>query len=229
MSLIIGSKYTDEINELRQLGYDVITFSPLENLDSEISSHADINLFRWCDGTLFINESIKDEIGEAVAPYRRVSVKDVFSPYPNDVKLNAALIGNNLMCNTKYVAKEILQYAEKNNIRIIHINQGYSKCSVCIVNNNSVITADDSIACLLKNYQIDVLKITEGNICLSKDHYGFIGGSSGRLNDNEIYFSGDLSSHPDYDRIIEFLDKYHVKPIFNKNRKLNDFGGFVKI
>ncbi len=229
MSLIIGNKYTDEIDELRQLGYDVISFSPSENLDSELSAHADINLFRWCDGTLFINESIKTQIGETVASLRRVSIGDIFSPYPNDVKLNAALIGDNLLCNTRCIAKDILQYAQKNKIRIIHTNQGYSKCSVCIVNDNAVITADYGIASLLKNYQMDVLLISEGYIYLSEDHYGFIGGASGKLNDNEIYFSGDLSSHPDYDRIVKFLDKYHIKPIFNKNRKLNDFGGFVKI
>ena len=155
--------------------------------------------------------------------------EEIKGNYPDDIKLNCALIGKYLLCNTRFIADEITTFCKNNNIEPLHTNQGYSKCSVCVLNDNAVITEDTAIASLLKNYQIDVLKITEGNICLSKDHYGFIGGSSGKLNDNEIYFSGDLSSHPDYDRIIEFLNKYHVKPIFNKNRKLNDFGGFVKI
>lgn len=229
MSLIVGEKYTEEIKELRDLGYKLITFSPPENLSEEISSHADINVFGFCDGTLFINESIKDETGESEGSFGRVYVNGISSPYPNDIKLNCALIGRNLLCNTKYVAKEILQYAEDNNIRIIHTNQGYSKCSVCVVSDNAVITEDDGIAYLLKNYQIEVLKITKGNVYLSDDHYGFIGGASGMLNDTELYFSGDISSHPDYDKILEFLNKHHIKPVFNKNRRLNDFGGFIKI
>ena len=73
------------------------------------------------------------------------------------------------------------------------------------------------------------MKISKGHIYLSDSHYGFIGGASGKLSDNEIYFSGDISSHPDYDIITDFLDKYHIKPVFNRNRRLNDFGGFIKV
>lgn len=229
MSLIIGKKYTEEINELSALGHIIIPFSPPDNLDDEISSHADLSFFKFDDGTLFINESLKGEIGESEGSFGRVYVKGISTPYPNDIKLNCALIGRNLLCNTKYASKEILEYAENNNIRIIHTNQGYSKCSVCIVNDNAVITEDDGIAYLLKNYQIEVLKITKGNVYLSDDHYGFIGGASGKLNNEELYFSGDISSHTDYDKILEFLNKHNIKPVFNKNRRLNDFGGFIKI
>lgn len=229
MSLIIGKKYTEEINELSALGYIIIPFSPPDNLDDEISSHADLSFFKFDDGTLFINESLKGEIGESEGSFKRVSVEGITSPYPNDIKLNCALIGQNLLCNTKYASKEILEYAENNNIRIIHTNQGYSKCSVCVVSDNAVITEDDGIAYLLKNYQIEVLKISKGNVYLSDDHYGFIGGASGKLNNEELYFSGDISSHPDYDKILKFLNNHHIKPVFNKNRRLNDFGGFIKI
>lgn len=228
MSLIIGKKYTEEINELSALGYIIIPFSPPDNLDDEISSHADLSFFKFDDGTLFINESLKGEIGESEGSFRRVWVEGLSSPYPNDIKLNCALIGQNLLCNTKYASKEILDYAENNNIRIIHTNQGYSKCSVCVVSDNAVITEDDGIAYLLKNYQIEVLKISKGNVYLSDDHYGFIGGASGKLNNEELYFSGDISSHPDYDKILEFLNKHNIKPVYNKYRRLNDFGGFIR-
>ncbi len=228
MSLILGSKYIEEIKELNDLGYDIITFSPSETLNNEISSHADINVFKY-DDTLFVNADIIEQIGECTAPYRLIPVVGISSPYPSDIKLNCAVIGNNILCNTNHVAKEILDFAERNDIHIIHTNQGYSKCSVCVLNDNAVITDDDGIACLLKNYQMDVLKISKGDIYLSDKHYGFIGGASGKLNDKEIYFSGDISAHPDYKSIVKFLNKYHIKPVFNKNRKLNDFGGFITI
>ena len=228
MSLIIGSKYIEEIRELRDMGYDIITFEPSYALQTEISSHADINVFK-INNTLLVNEDIKISVGESTGLSDIVYIKGIQSPYPHDIKLNCAIIGNKLLCNTKYVAEEILRYAEANNIRIIHTNQGYSKCSVCVVNDNAVITADEVIAYLLKNCQIDVLKISEGYIHLSDNHYGFIGGASGKLNDNKLYFSGDISSHPDYENIIGFLDKHSVKPVFNKNRQLNDFGGFITI
>jgi hypothetical protein len=46
MSLIIGSKYIEEIGELRDMGYDIITFEPSDALQTEISSHADVNAFK---------------------------------------------------------------------------------------------------------------------------------------------------------------------------------------
>lgn len=227
MSLIIGSKYTEEIKELQELGYQVKIFDASSSLDEEISSHADMNCMRFCN-KLFVNSDIIDRIGELEA-YELIPVEGICSPYPGDIKLNCAVIGKYLLCNTRYTAKEILDYANHNEFQIIHTNQGYSNCSVCMLNNNAVITDDDGIACLLKKCQIDVLMVAKGSIRLSDNHYGFIGGASGKLNDKEIYFSGDLSSHPDYENIIRFLNKYNITPIYNKSRKLNDFGGFVSV
>ena len=82
---------------------------------------------------------------------------------------------------------------------------------------------------MLKNYQFDVLKIQPGHVALSNNHYGFIGGASGRITDNTIYFSGNLEKHPDYGAIIEFLNKYGLKTIFNKKRPLTDFGGLIML
>ena len=49
------------------------------------------------------------------------------------------------------------------------------------------------------------------------------------IDDITLYFSGDISTHPDYNNIIDFLNKYNIKPVFNKSRKLSDFGGFIKL
>ena len=58
----------------------------------------------------------------------------------------------------------------------INVSQGYSKCSLCIVNENSVITEDDGIAEVLKRHNMDVLKISAGDVLLSGLDYGFLGG-----------------------------------------------------
>lgn len=145
------------------------------------------------------------------------------------MKLNCALIGKRLLCNEKYLAPEIRAFCETENIQILHTNQGYSKCSVCILDDNAVITDCSSIACLLKNCQIDVLEVKPGYVVLSDKHYGFIGGASGKLNEHQIYFSGDISKHPDFEAINRFLKKHGFEPVFNKNRPLNDFGGFINL
>lgn len=226
---IIGSKYIDEISELTSLGIECITVNESPNLENEINSHADILCCRASDNIIFADNSIAGELSKNIKDYSIIPVNDIKSPYPDDVKLNVAFLGNNIICNSKYIAKEISDFCNLNNIQIIKTKQGYTKCNLCVLNEKAVITEDNGLAYLLKNYQSDVLKIQPGYVELSEKHYGFIGGASARIADDTIYFSGNISVHPDYDKIIDFLNNYGYKPFFNKNRKLTDFGGLIML
>ena len=43
---------------------------------------------------------------------------------------------------------------------IINVKQGYAKCSICVVSDNAIITADKGIAKAAIQNRIDVLEIT---------------------------------------------------------------------
>ena len=225
---LLGAKYTDEITELKALGIEVIPLPESPYLDEEINGHADILSFRLDDALLFLDSSIAGETAPLLKPYNIIKVESIASPYPNDAKLNVAVLGNKIICNRAYVCDTVIQKA-CNKYELINTRQGYTKCNLCVINNNAVITEDAGLSSLLKNYQIDVLKLDAGYVHLSDKHYGFIGGASARISDGEIYFSGDISSHPQYNEIISFLNKYNFKAIFNVNRPLIDFGGIVSI
>ena len=222
---LIGASCIDEIRELNSFGIECITLKPCDFLPEEINYHADMLAFHMGNGEIIASF---DSIGESNNILIRNTVH-LGNKYPEDVLLNAALIGNKLICNTKTVSKHINSFAIDNNIEIIHINQGYSKCSICIVNDNAIITDDPGISTLLKNYQIDVLTISKGNIYLSDNHYGFIGGASGKIAEDIIYFSGNLEMHEDYTRIIDFLKFHNIHAVYNKKRILRDFGGFIPL
>ncbi len=225
---LIGAKYTDEIEELKELGIDVIPLPQNPLLDKEICNHADILSFRLSDKEILIDSTIAGEIEPLLTGYSVFPVNGIASPYPKDVRLNAAIVGNKIICNEAYIHNDILQTAY-NNYELINTNQGYTKCNICIVNENAIITEDPGITTLLNNCQTDVLKLTPGFVKLSDKHYGFIGGASAKISSNEIYFSGDLSRHPQYRQIIDFLSKYNCTAIFSKNRPLTDFGGIISI
>lgn len=227
---LIGEKYVDEINELKELGVETLTLKGGSLIDEEIRYHADINAFNFGNGHVLLNSGATGEdelkkIGITASFYD----KQICSPYPQDIPLNVAFTGNNIICNSNNSAKEIIDFAKLNNIEIIHTKQGYSKCNLCIVSENAAITEDEGLACLLKKYQFNVLLISTGDIYLSNKHYGFLGGASCKIAPDKMYFSGDLTQHKDYETIINFLDLYNVKPIFNKSRKLTDFGGIIQL
>ena len=227
---LIGKKYSETADELSKLGIETICLDENKNLDNETASHADMLCCYLGNGEIVLSneqlnayEKLKG-IGTDIKMQKGIS-----APYPHDIALNAAFFGNKIICNKKFISNHILNYAEKNSLTVINTHQGYSKCSICIVRENAVITEDEGIISLLKNYQIDVLKIKPDQIYLSDKHYGFLGGSSFKISDDQIYFNGNIEAHANYKEIINFLIEQNVKPVYNINRPLTDIGGILPI
>lgn len=150
--------------------------------------------------------------------------------YPGDVPLNVASLGNTIICNPNTCAKEILDYATQNEMNIIKVKQGYTKCSILIVNDHAIITEDEGIykAVLDSGYKIDALLIKKGYVSLLGYDYGFIGGASVVLDEN-VFFFGAIQKHPDYDKIKVFLNKQGKQIIqLSDDKQLLDIGGCVE-
>ncbi len=226
---LIGEKYFQEKKELQSLGIECLTLKANDNICEEINSHADILSFNLGNGKIVINDGSIGETTLKKFDYSVVFENKIKSPYPNDILLNAAYIDNKIICKESSLSEIILNYAKENGIELINTKQGYSRCNICIVSENAVITEDEGIAFLLKNYQFDVLKISQGSVYLSEQHSGFLGGASGKISKDKIYFSGDISKHKDYNLISEFLKIHNITPIYNKNRYLRDFGGLIQL
>ena len=63
----------------------------------------------------------------------------------------------------------------------ISSRQGYSRCSVCVVSDNAIITADEGICRSAEAHGVDVLKIRPGYIDPPGFDYGFIGGQASKF------------------------------------------------
>ena len=207
---------------LARLGHRTLRLPPHSNLPEPVASHPDMLLFFAPDAIFctksYYNIATKEleEIAEVYGAPIQLIDAEYQNEYPFDVPLNALPLGKNLFCNTKTVARELLELG----LTPCHVNQGYAKCSSLPIGDSALITSDASIAKKATDMGLDVLQIEVGHILLDGYDYGFIGGCASfapRKNIDTVFFCGDITKHPDYNRIYNFcvLHKYNVRSLSN--------------
>ena len=149
--------------------------------------------------------------------------------YPSNIAYNIARVSKFAFHNLKYTDRIARETFEEEGIRFIHTKQGYTKCSMCVVSEKAIITADSSIANAAIRENFDVLKISEGNISLPGHPYGFLGGASGLISKNALCMTGTIDKHPDIKRILEFLQKYQVKICYLSDQRVIDIGSILPL
>ena len=185
---------------------------PAENVDLAISCHPDILYCHLAEGRVFHGDM--DRLGPK---------------YPADILYNACSTGKYFIHNLKHTAPELLAAADDLGLIKIDVAQGYTRCSVLPVDENSVITYDRGIAaaCALRASAPDVLLVSPGQIGLPGYATGFIGGTGGRIGDT-IVFNGDLSVHPDFENIKKFIESRGLECIWTKDCPLTDIGSIIE-
>ena len=228
---VISNSDNRAVEFLEKQGIKTILVENSTNLEDEISSHTDLLFCYYAEKQAIISPNQPNLIKRVKELGCRVEVAEFepFSPYPNDVLLNSAIINDCMICKTSSTSNFLLDFAKRNDVSILNSKQGYSKCSICIVNENAIITEDEGITKLLKNSQIEVLKIQDNFIRLSHEHSGFLGGASGKIGKDILFFNGNLEEHPSYESIVRFLSFYNVKPVYDKSYKLTDIGSIIPI
>lgn len=191
---------------LREKGYLLTELQKSEKPYPSISDHPDIYMCKIGDRLIIAKP---DEIGEI---------------YPDYLGCNGIFLDGYYIHNLKYTSPVLLREAERLGLKLVHVNQGYTKCSCVVVDGRSVITADEGIYNALSGIgDIDVLKITPGHVELEGFEYGFLGGATGRV-DSTVLFNGDLDLHPDGDLIRGFIEDRGVGIFDVKGLPLRDIG-----
>ncbi len=212
-----------------ELAVKVVQSTQNELLDAPVSHHADI-LANYAGSNTFLADCHQKELLEFVEQAGGIikTVENIKSPYPNDCLLNFADIGDYIICNKSILPQEILELLPQK--QIIDVKQGYSKCSVCICKQNTIITDDVSIYNAVSQYDnVKSLLVKKGSACIEKYDYGFIGGCCGLIDKDLLLFNGDLSTHTDFDKIKKFLYDNGVNYIDIKKKPLTDIGSIIPI
>ena len=236
MNLIIDERMREiEKQKLKQLGYELIEIKQSKNVYPEISSHVDI--FTCKVGEKIIIEpsqytNIKAQISNE---YNLIQGQEcIDAKYPNDIKYNVCTIGKKAIHNFEYTDPIVKKELIEQGYELINTTQGYTNCSIAVIDDNSAIVTDKGLYKILQKYNIDVLYLQyEPDIKLLEDNEysnkkGFIGGAISRLLDQIVVF-GDLNKIDSNQNIRSFISSKGLEIIEFKDLDVIDYGGTVEI
>lgn len=232
LALVDGRIPKDMEENLESLGVRLIKTKKTLGLYEGISYHPDIVIHHMGDNEILAAPNVENQILyslEAEGFKIIIGRKEVKGTYPEDISYNVARFGNRAACCIKYTDEVLMQELYKRNVETININQGYAKCSICVVAEDAIITSDMGIYRVLRKNNTAALLITPGSILLRDMSYGFIGGASGSVSNFDIAFYGNIGLHPNYKEILKFMSEYN-KSVINLSKNLvHDLGTLIPL
>ena len=232
--LIIDERMRDiEKQTLQRLGYELIEIKKSTKVYPEISSHVDIFACKVKNKIIaekHVYDILKNKLKKYIIIQGNSAIQNV---YPKDINYNVCIVGNKAIHNFKYTDSKIAQELKKNNFELINVKQGYSNCSIAVIDENSIILSDKGLYNSLKNSELDILfldympdiKLLDENGNYSKIN-GFIGGAIARIADSIVIF-GDLNKIDYNGYIRNFIEKKNLKVIDFSGLDVIDYGGII--
>lgn len=227
--LALGERYGAQLAApLYALGVQALWIPDARFSDGRLAGHADLRLLHL--GGRRIVSACGTDIDNILTNkgFEVIPVPEPGEGYPRDCALNACIAGGRFFHRLDASSPEALANLPAG-LETVNIAQGYAKCSVCVVDGRSVITADRGIAKAALSAGLDVLTVTPGYIELEGFDCGFIGGASFKLAPDVMAFTGTLDGHPDRDAIISFLAVRGIKPLFLTGRPAFDIGSALPL
>lgn len=202
---------------LENAGHVIHNFPELRTVSSLVANHPDVLLCKL---------GVKPE-----SPIYEGAPNALSSLYPGDCRYDAACTGKFFIHKLDVTDAGLLGAAKASfgdELQLINIRQGYAKCSTVIVDEDSIITYDKGIAKPCEAAGMNVLLVKSGFVKLRGAGTGFIGGASGRV-DNEIVFNGDLSAHPNFREITAFIEGRGLGCKWFSSYELEDIGSIITV
>lgn len=228
VSAVIMDFRTDKeaLRTLNSLNIEVIPTCKIDSIQDSVCGHADMMIHHFGGGNFVTANEAYDYFKKILPDADFVKGKKrLRTDYPSDILYNTAVFGGAAICNRKFTAPEILKRYDK----ILDVKQGYAKCSICIVNDNAIITADKKIAQICRQNKIDVLEIEEGYVELKGMNYGFFGGATGLIDSDILALNGELKTHKNAENIKAFCRNYNVDILELKSGIITDIGSILPI
>ncbi len=223
---VISYKYPQLNDSLKKLDIEPLFVSGCRDILPQVEDHSDM-LFSYIGDGCYMLEKSQAALDSSLKMLGFKSINSRISlsaGYPHDVVLNTCIIGNKILGS-----EAIADYRKDDSKNFVAVKQGYAKCSVCVVDENSLITDDISIFNKCKSLDMDVLFVRKGSVKLNGFDYGFIGGCCGKIARDVLAFFGDINTHSDSSKIKSFLSFRGIDAFSLCPGDLKDIGSIIPI
>lgn len=210
-----------------------IIFPPLVDiLPKALQRHADLGICVLGGGKAVCPPETAAYYKEALSPYGMEIITGethLGCNYPRDCAYNVGIAGRRCFLNKSVCDAIVLYELERAGYEIINVKQGYGKCSVCPIDENTIISGDKGICRAAREHGFDVLEITHDGIKLNGYNNGFFGGAAGMLSPDTLAVNGELSHIPDGEKITKFLKERDISVINLKKGEICDIGSVIPL
>lgn len=220
-----------EKEKLIELGYELIEINTTNKVYPEISSHVDI--FACQIGKKIIVEPTQYQTNLYSEENFIKGQDEIQEKYPADIKYNVCTIGKKAIHNFQYTDSRLKQELINTGYELINTTQGYTSCSIAVIDDNSAIVSDKGLYKILQFHKIETL-LVENDLDIKllydgkySNKKGFIGGCMAKLGDSIIVF-GDLDKIDIDGKIRAFITNRKLNIIEFKGLNIIDYGGLIE-
>ncbi len=213
-------------------GADVIRPAALSSLSPALSHHADLGICHIGENTAVCPPDSFDYYKEKLSPHGFQIIKGKTSlscHYPKDSAYNVGIVGKKCFLNKNVCDAALFDILTSVGYEIVNVKQGYGKCSICPINENSFITGDMSIYKAGIACGMDVLLVANDGIELTGYSNGFFGGCTGLFDKNTLLINGELDFFPGGKKVMEFLNNKNISIKSLKKGALTDIGSIIPL
>ena len=214
--IIIGEKYQKCLEKsLIEHNLTPIWLKNNDFVDERLSGHCDLMAAHLGGKTVVTSEFLNDSHIFGNLCVEQLTIQNPTDKlYPMDAGLNFCIVGDKLIYNPKTACESAVSLP---------------KCSICVVDENSIITADSKIAQSAAAHGIDALLVDKRLSALDGFDYGFIGGASFKIGKNKLAFTGNINNVTERERIESFLNKRGIEAVYLTSNGLFDIGSAIPL
>ncbi len=216
-------------SHLTAIGWDTVAVMHCRSVLEPIAGHPDLQIC-CMDEDVVVHPHVQDSLLQVIEDngYRVITGDSHLSPeYPADVPYNAVLIKNHFFHNIAHTDPMLRRRAQNLGATFVHVNQGYTRCSVLQVSDDALITADKGIARQAEKHGLQALCIRQGHVILPSMNTGFFGGTGGWDGADSVFLCGMIDNHPDASDITKFISDCHKQLICLGQDQLTDYGSLL--